>query len=168
MHDNTGNTGLSRRDFQGLAVGWLATALAGCGTLMYPERRGQPRTGGIDWTVAGMDAIGLVFFFVPGVIAFAVDYHNGSLFLPGGSVSDRGSRTLRTVTLSGSHPTQERIAAVIRSEMGLELALDEGTFVTRPMESLDEFWSTEDTLMAEYRRGEVTVRCQSPESSPIR
>ena len=163
MDDVAGQTVLSRRRFQGLIAGWLAAASAGCGTLMYPERRGQSRTGGIDWTVAGMDAIGLVFFLIPGVIAFAIDYHNGSLFLPAGSASISGKRTLRTVKLSGLHPSREEIAAAVSSETGEQLALDEGSFITRRMGSVDEFWSTEESLIAEYRRGEVMLRCQSPE-----
>ena len=163
MDEDACHAVLSRRRFQGLIVGWLAAASAGCGTLMYPERRGQSRTGGIDWTVAGMDAIGLVLFLVPGVVAFAIDYHNGSLFLPEGSASTSGKRTLRTVRLSSPHPSREEIAAVISSETGEQLALDEGSFVTRQMETLDAFWSTEQSLIAEYRRGEVMLRCQSPE-----
>ncbi len=163
MDDVARRTVLSRRRFQGLIAGWLAAASAGCGTLMYPERRGQSRTGGIDWTVAGMDAIGLVFFLIPGVIAFAIDYHNGSLFLPAGSASISGKRTLRTVKLSGLHPSREEIAAAVSSETGEQLALDEGSFITRRMGSVDEFWSTEESLIAEYRRGEVMLRCQSPE-----
>ncbi len=161
--DDASSAVLSRREFQGLAVGWIAAASAGCGTLMYPERRGQSRTGGIDWTVAGMDAIGLVFFLVPGVIAFAVDYHNGSLFLPEGSASTSEKRTLRTVKLSSPHPSLEEMVAALSIEMGEQLALDAGSFITRKMESLDEFWSTEQALIAEYRRGDVMLRCQSPE-----
>jgi hypothetical protein len=163
MDDVARRAVLSRRDFQGLAVGWLAAALSGCGTLMYPERRGQSRTGGIDWTVAGMDAIGLVLFLVPGVIAFAIDYHNGSLFLPSGSASTSGRRTLRTVKLSSPHPSRDEIAAAILRETGEQLALDEGSFVSRQMESIDAFWLTEQSLIAENRRGEMMLRCQSPE-----
>jgi hypothetical protein len=163
MDDVARYTVLSRRRFQGLIVGWLAAASAGCGTLMYPERRGQSRTGKIDWTVAGMDAIGLVLFLVPGVIAFAIDYHNGSLFLPEGSASTGGKRTLRTVKLTSLHPSREEIAAVLSSETGKPLALDEGSYVTRKMESLDEFWSTEQALIAEYRSGKIVLRCQSPQ-----
>ncbi len=54
----------TRRQFHRLLLGSVAAVVSGCGTLMYPERRGQGRSGGVDWTVAGMDAIGLVFFFV--------------------------------------------------------------------------------------------------------
>ncbi len=163
MDDVAHSAVLNRRDFQGLAVGWLAAALSGCGTLMYPERRGQSRTGSIDWTVAGMDAIGLVFFLIPGVIAFAIDYHNGSLFLPEESASIHGKRTLRTVKLTRPHPSREEIATAFQDATGETVALHEGSFVTRRMETLAEFWSTEQSLLAEYGRGELLLRCQSPE-----
>ncbi len=55
-----------------------------CGTLMYPERRGQ-MAGRIDVGVAVLDGIGLLCFFIPGVIAFAVDFSTGAIYLPSGS-----------------------------------------------------------------------------------
>jgi hypothetical protein len=73
---------LSRRKF--LAAGILGAAglgAAGCGTIMHPERRGQP-AGPIDWKVVALDGIGLFLFFVPGVIAFAVDFATGAIYLP--------------------------------------------------------------------------------------
>ena len=58
--------------------------LTSCGTLLYTERRGQ--TGGrIDPTVAIMDGIGVLFFVVPGLIAFAVDFYTGAIYLPAGT-----------------------------------------------------------------------------------
>ena len=39
----------------------LIAQLVGCGTLMYPERRGQ-RGGNVDVGVAVLDGIGLLFF----------------------------------------------------------------------------------------------------------
>src|SRR5271154_6600752 len=55
--------------------------IMGCGTLMYPERRGQ-RGGSLDVGVTVLDAIGLLFFIIPGVIAFCVDFGNGTIYLP--------------------------------------------------------------------------------------
>lgn len=61
----------------------LALTLTGCGTIMYPERKGQ--TGGrIDPGVAILDGVGLLVFLVPGIVAFAVDFSNGTIYLPGG------------------------------------------------------------------------------------
>ena len=48
---------------------------------MHPERKGQ-RPGKLDWTVVGLNAVGLLLFFVPGVIAFAVDFATGAIYLP--------------------------------------------------------------------------------------
>jgi hypothetical protein len=52
-----------------------------CGTIIYPERRGQS-TGKVDVGVAVLDGIGLLFFVIPGVVAFAVDFATGAIYLP--------------------------------------------------------------------------------------
>ena len=48
-----------------LFCGLLVVQLTGCGTLLYPERRGQ-RGGHVDVGVALLDGIGLFFFIIPG------------------------------------------------------------------------------------------------------
>ncbi|MDH3808256.1 MAG: hypothetical protein OES29_06465, partial [Desulfuromonadales bacterium] len=60
----------------------LVLQLAACGTILYPERKGQV-SGKIDVGVAVLDGIGLLFFIIPGVIAYAVDFSNGTIYLPG-------------------------------------------------------------------------------------
>jgi hypothetical protein len=62
----------------------LMAQLMGCGTILYPEREGQ-KSGQIDAGVAILDGMGVLFFIVPGVIAFAVDFYNGTIYLPGTS-----------------------------------------------------------------------------------
>ncbi|GGB68849.1 hypothetical protein [Henriciella pelagia] len=65
----------------------LAAPLGACGTLLYPERRGQ--TGGqLDTAVVILDGLGLLLFLVPGLIAFAVDFGSGAIYLPGGRRAD--------------------------------------------------------------------------------
>ena len=82
---------ISRRNLIGAAVLSSSTsALAGCGTILYPERRGQS-AGRLDPAVVILDGIGLLFFFVPGVIAFAVDFNNGTIYLPNSQSSDQAS-----------------------------------------------------------------------------
>lgn len=82
---------ISRRNLIGTAA-MTATlsSLAGCGTILYPERRGQS-AGRLDPAVVILDGIGLLFFFVPGVIAFAVDFNNGTIYLPNSQSSDQAS-----------------------------------------------------------------------------
>lgn len=62
----------------------LMVQLTGCGTILYPERKGQ-KSGTIDPGIVVLDAIGLLIFIIPGVIAFMVDANNGTIYLPGGS-----------------------------------------------------------------------------------
>lgn len=66
-----------------LLASTLTTQLAACGTVFYPERKGQV-SGRIDPVVAIANGVGLLFFIVPGVVAFAVDFATGAIYLPGG------------------------------------------------------------------------------------
>lgn len=78
---------LSRRSVLGsLMIGGAAASMTACGTILHPERKGQ-RGGRIDPSIAILDGIGLLFFFIPGVIAFAVDFSNGTIYLPGTQAS---------------------------------------------------------------------------------
>jgi hypothetical protein len=63
-------------------VGTTACSLSGCGTLFHAERNGQPHSNNIDWKIAALDGLGLLLFFVPGVIAFVVDFSTGAIYLP--------------------------------------------------------------------------------------
>lgn len=59
----------------------LTVMLSACGTLFHPERKGTV-SGSIDPAIAILDGLGLLVYFVPGVIAFAVDFNNGTIYLP--------------------------------------------------------------------------------------
>lgn len=72
----------------------LAIQLAGCGYFLYPERVGQ-KTGKIDPTVVILDAAGLLFGVLPGVVAFAVDLTTGAIYLPPGGTSAVDKHTKR-------------------------------------------------------------------------
>ena len=73
-----------RRWLTGAVVGVSIVALSGCGTMFYPERKGQ-LSGDVDPVVAIANGVGLLFFIVPGVIAYAVDFSNGTIYLPSAS-----------------------------------------------------------------------------------
>jgi len=66
-----------------LLAGFLLIQTTACGTIIYPERRGQA-AGRIDADMAILDGVGLFFFLIPGVIAFAVDFSTGAIYLPAG------------------------------------------------------------------------------------
>lgn len=91
----------SRRQLlAGTGLALTATSLSACGTIMYPERKGQI-DGKIDPTVAILDGIGLLLFLIPGVIAFAVDFSNGTIYLPGTGRRAEAGDGVREVKYSG-------------------------------------------------------------------
>jgi hypothetical protein len=64
-----------------LLAALLALPLVSCGTLLFEERHGQD-SGKIDPTVVVLDGIGLLFFLIPGLVAFTIDFVTGSIYLP--------------------------------------------------------------------------------------
>jgi hypothetical protein len=99
----------------------LATQLVGCGTILYPERKGQI-DGRIDPGVAVLDATGLLFFFVPGVIAFAVDFSNGTIYLPGGKRAKLTSSELKSIT-DDKKLNSESLSKIISSKINISINL---------------------------------------------
>ncbi len=96
-----------------------------CGTLFYPERRGQER-GQIDPTVAILNGLGLLLFLVPGIIAFAVDFHTGAIYLPPDEETAADSdKSLRVVQMDPDEITPESLAAVIEQHTGKQVTLTE-------------------------------------------
>jgi hypothetical protein len=110
--------------FRVLVVVVLVVQLLGCGTILYPERRGQP-AGKYDTDIVILDAIGLVFFLVPGVIAFAVDFSTGAIYLPKGKTSKTreilGQTEIRQLELRTRDAAG--IAAVIEEQTGQKINL---------------------------------------------
>jgi hypothetical protein len=115
----------------------LIVQLAGCGTIMYPERKGQ-RDGRIDAGVAVLDGVCLLFFIIPGVIAYAVDFSNGTIYLPG---TDRGSldlKDLKQVKFDPKHYTNATIEKIIKEESGYEVKLSQDNMKISRLKSIDE------------------------------
>ncbi|KAA5541767.1 hypothetical protein FYK55_16265 [Roseiconus nitratireducens] len=63
-------------------IGSGAVAFTGCGSILYSERIHRPHSRDLDWKVAALNGLGLTLFFVPGVIAFVVDFYTGAIYLP--------------------------------------------------------------------------------------
>src|ERR1035437_5224995 len=110
------------------AVGaMLALALvvqAGCGTILYPERRGQ-KGGRVDAGVSVLDGIGLLFFILPGVIAFAVDFGNGANYLPAGSKGPCSRNGLKAIRFDARREGKTDIEPLIRENAGIAVPLDQ-------------------------------------------
>ena len=139
----------SRRQIVSIAVlGLLEVTTSGCGTVMHPERRGQA-AGPLDWGIVALDAVGLLFFFIPGVIAFAVDFNNGTIYLPNDgragqmqNASQSQPQQLIPVATSQPQPTPQMIENAIARETGHQVRLLPGSFRTKVLQRLDQFWST--------------------------
>lgn len=114
----------SQRIVSGVLAATLLAQLAGCGTLIYPERRGQIK-GQIDPAVAGMDAIGILFFVIPGLIAFAIDFATGAIYLPGGHRHAMAPERLREAVGSDGRIDHARLRAILREDLGRDLPLDD-------------------------------------------
>src|SRR3989338_8429051 len=102
----------------------LTVQLMGCGTIMYPERKGQ-KSGRIDAGVALLDGIGLLFFLIPGVIAFAIDFNNGTIYLPGTSRSSLDLKTIKQAKFDPKHSNMASIEKIITEKTGHTVKLDQ-------------------------------------------
>jgi hypothetical protein len=100
--------------------------ILGCGTILYPERKGQ--TGGqIDPGVAVLDAAGLLLFIVPGLIAFGVDFSTGTIYLPPGKSQKAGvAAAPDEIAVIKVNPEDLNVATlerILRNETGLDIGL---------------------------------------------
>jgi len=107
----------------------------GCGTILYPERRGQKTHARVDAGVAVMDACWVLLFIIPGVIAFVVDFSNGAIYLPGGAV---GANSLKVVQTPTAHPDSASIERVVKQQTGLAIRLSDPTLLRRKLASRED------------------------------
>lgn len=98
--------------------------LASCGTILYPERKGQ-KAGQIDPGVAILDGVGLLFFIIPGVIAFAVDFNNNTIYLPHSHSSRFDSSHKYSQIQINKKPDAATIQNFIRAETGTTINLQQ-------------------------------------------
>lgn len=134
----------------------LTIQLAGCGTLMYPERRGQ-RGGRIDAGVAVLDAIGLLFFIIPGVIAFAVDFGNGTIYLPGTSRSSLDIKDMKQVKFDPKHSNAASIEKIIKKETGYKIKLNQSNVEISKLKSIDDMMAHFAEVLPELQNIRVTL-----------
>ena len=140
---------LSRRRFLRLGIaGTLSVGSGGCGTILYPERIGQP-PGMLDWKVVALDTIGLLLFLVPGVIAVVVDFYNHTIYLPQGyygEVTPDRRKQLVAVRMLDRELGQEAVEQAVAQHTGHSIRLVSGEFRTQQLATMDEFWTAHDVL----------------------
>jgi hypothetical protein len=133
----------SFRIFRQVVVGLTMFAVVfqslGCGTLLHPERQGQPHSGRIDPAIVLLDGLGLLFFFVPGVIAFAVDFGTGAIYLPPENYGQKLHSTpfdasqCEVIHVPPEELTQEKLETVLTERTGHPVKLEPGSYTTRPL-----------------------------------
>lgn len=141
---------LSRRRFLTLTAAQAGVlAAAGCGTILHPERNGQP-VGPLDWKIVALDTVGLIFFLVPGVIAFAVDFYNGTIYLPPDQYGLKTPRPgdkqqdkqLVEVKVPNEQITVAKLEQVVSEHSQRDVNLQPGSYQTEPLQNIDQFWTT--------------------------
>ena len=105
----------------------LTSQLAACGTVFYPERRGQI-SGQIDSGVAILNGIGLLFYLV---IAFAVDFATGAIYLPDSRYSVAPEKLNNAVGTDG-RVDPLKLKAILQQELNLDLPLEHAQQMDRP------------------------------------
>jgi hypothetical protein len=138
----------------------LAFSLASCGTLLYPERRGQP-SGRLDIGVVALDGIGLLLFLVPGVVAFAVDFATGAIYLPPcySTLAPPAARDLRQVRVDPAELSPRRVEEIVREQTGQAVSLRTGAYRAMRLTALDDFTpEAVTTLQADAKAGGVVFR----------
>lgn len=154
---------MHRREFLSQSIVWPlsigATGLCcGCGTIIHNERVGMPHSRDLDWSVVALDALGLILFFVPGVIAFVVDFSTGAIYLPpdhcapypyssnGPNSARPQSNThrqqvvdLQRVNAPGGRLDQSTIERVVNDHTGQQILLTEPSTRVSQLATLDQF-----------------------------
>ncbi|UXZ55391.1 hypothetical protein LOS15_04990 [Halomonas sp. 7T] len=120
-----------RRWLAGAMVGVSIVALSGCGTLFHPERKGQ-LSGDVDPVVAIANGVGLLFFIVPGVIAYAVDFSNGTIYLPSHSSASVDVHHLNDAMDVAS------LEKLLSDKAGQPVSLESELVMIEEVDSLDE------------------------------
>lgn len=107
----------------------LLLQISACGWILHPERSGQ-RGGRIDPGIAVLDGVGLLFFLVPGIVAFAVDFSTGCIYLPPGSYSgapdadEIDADEVKVVHVDPAKLNETTIKTIIIREAGISAMID--------------------------------------------
>jgi hypothetical protein len=150
-----------------LALAALCLFDSSCGTILHPERIGQP-PGRLDPGVVALDGVGLLVFLIPGAIAFAVDFYTGAIYLPPQySLNESAPRSadapLITVRVDPRTLTPDRIEQIVREQTGRDVQLVAGRYTVSRLKSVEELGEVAERLAQHDAKhaNAVIFRCQS-------
>lgn len=103
----------------------ISSQLLSCGYVIHPERRGQT-SGKVDLAIVGLDAIGLIFFILPGLIAFGVDIVSGTIYLPKDSKGFSLSlNDAEKIHIDPKNMNKKTIIAAIKEKTGITVDMND-------------------------------------------
>jgi len=108
----------------GVLVATLLTQVTACGSIFYPDRRGQI-DGKIDPAIAVLDAVGLLFYIIPGLIAFAVDFATGAIYFEPGKTAQVDPKKLKDAIGVDGKVDNLKLQSILERELGRSLPLDD-------------------------------------------
>ena len=138
----------NRRRFLNIITLGSGSLLAGCGTILYPDRAYQKERGQLDPAVIIMDGIGLFFFIIPGLVAFAVDFTTGAIYFPADHEPGDRERTIFDEHKSEVRLDHREIERVVLLKTGKSIDLSSRDVRVVALNSLDEFGSAFSGLSA--------------------
>ena len=115
---------IASRAIGGVLAVTLLSQLTACGSIFYPDRRGQI-DGKIDPAIAVLDAVGLLFYVIPGLIAFGVDFATGAIYLEPGKTAQVDPHTLQQAIGADGQVDNHKLQAILESELGRSFPLDD-------------------------------------------
>ena len=127
----------------------LAFYAASCGVLLYPERVNQPHSDRLDPAIVLLDAAGLLIILVPGIVAFAVDFGTGTIWLPedpGSTGTDDGA--MRMIQVPVEELTEERIETAVKEHTGITIDLSSDTVQFVELEGPDALPGAKQQVIA--------------------
>jgi len=71
------------KTFASLFLGLLLVLpFPSCGTLFFSQRQKAEHSDRLDPNILILDGIGLIFWIVPGLVAYGIDFYTGAIYLP--------------------------------------------------------------------------------------
>ncbi len=106
-----------RRFISSIVLFFFVVGVASCGYFLHPERRSQTE-GKIDRDILLLDCALLLIGILPGVVALAVDFSTGAIYLP----PNEKTSELTIVRFDKTKPLDEAwLASVLSQYLGKEI-----------------------------------------------
>ena len=134
----------------GLAAG-AASLLSSCGTIIYPDRVNQEERGDLDPMILVLDAVGLFFFLIPGIVAFAVDIGTGAIYFPEGHETGERENTIFDRMDARIRIDKQGIEKIVALKTGKRIDLEPGDVRVMELQGLDQFWMAYDQMSGQAR-----------------